>query len=617
MLASQDPECSTAELGKSRLPKLAPRPAVQRQAKRRLGAVVTQFREFEDGEIVPGTRYRVERLIGLGGMGSVYEVEHTELGKRFVLKALLRELARREDLVARLRNEWRALARLEHPNIVSVTDAGTSANGVPFYVMERLEGETLAARLRRAARLFVPDALQIAAAVLDGLSAAHEIGVIHRDVKPPNVFLVRGTLPKLLDFGVAKIADASGVITARGIAIGTPRYMSPEQARGDVLDGRSDIYATGLILFEMIAGRGPFDDTHDANELVLAHITREAPRLSSLTVVAPELDALVASMLEKDSRARPENARDLAVALRQLAGRYAISTTTDAPTPSAPHRGGARPDSASPTRPDGVASRNSTPDAPTRAAVISTREVTVHVATREMLASAGSALERTTPTPFHHAASEPRADTVIDPLTLGGEVTGPGRQEGERTEMLGPVDGTPPNDAPTTRTRVPSADSAHNVTPPPVVPAPPSRPEPVRRRQVVVASAAALGGVLLLVGFGVASRGRHGPGDVASHAATTSAAPRSPEAASAAKPAPLAEPARALETVAAPGSAAPKAPSSPAGPSAQPASGALSAALPASAPLPPEKPRGVAPASPAPEPAAAPPSLRSAGVCRK
>src|SRR6478609_3865918 len=111
---------------------------------RRRGSNLTESREFQDGEAIAGTRYRVLKLIGVGGMGSVYEVEHIELGKRFVLKALLRELSRRDDLVQRLRNEWRALARLQHANIVNVTDAGTSATGVPFYVMERLDGDTLA-----------------------------------------------------------------------------------------------------------------------------------------------------------------------------------------------------------------------------------------------------------------------------------------------------------------------------------------------------------------------------------------------------------------------------------------------------------------------------------------
>ena len=289
---------STRHVALARLPERVRKPSPHAPK------AVSDFREFQDGELVPGTRYRVTRLIGAGGMGRVYEVEHVELGKRFVLKALQRELSRREDLVARLRNEWRALARLEHPNIVNVTDAGTSDNGVPFYVMERLEGETLAAVLHRYRRLLPQPALAIAAGILEGLHAAHQIGVVHRDVKPPNIFLTAPTSVKILDFGIAKIRDAKDVITARGLAVGTPRYMSPEQAQGTAVDARSDIYATGLMLFEMVSGVGPFDDARDHNELLLAHLGRKAPLLSSVSVVAPELDAIVAGMLAKDPRER-------------------------------------------------------------------------------------------------------------------------------------------------------------------------------------------------------------------------------------------------------------------------------------------------------------------------
>ncbi len=141
---------------------------------------------------------------------------------------------------------------------------------------------------------------------------------------------------KLLDFGIAKIVDATGVVTARGLAVGTPRYMSPEQARGERVDGRSDVYASALILFEMIAGVGPFDDVHDANELLLAHLAREAPPLSSLAIgVSPELARILASMLAKDCRQRPANARQAAEQLRSFAHRQRSAPATDAPTAQA------------------------------------------------------------------------------------------------------------------------------------------------------------------------------------------------------------------------------------------------------------------------------------------
>jgi hypothetical protein len=299
-------------------------------------------------------------------MGLVYDVEHLELGKRFVLKGLLSDLAGREDIVARLRNEQRALGRLQHANIVAVTDAGVTSTGIPFFVMERLEGETLGARLRRVRRLPVVEAMKVARGVLEGLSAAHEIGVVHRDIKPQNIFLSPNGRPKILDFGVAKIADAASVITARGVAIGTPRYMSPEQVGGERVDGRSDLYAVGLLLYETIAGVGPFDDARDANEMLLAHLGKPAPRLGDIASgVTRELDALIRSLLAKAPRDRPPTARAAIAALAAVADRYGGGSNLDAPTPLGSYTsttgaiiapGGSQ--SALATRPDGVAARD-------------------------------------------------------------------------------------------------------------------------------------------------------------------------------------------------------------------------------------------------------------------
>lgn len=283
--------------------------------------------EFREGEKVPGTHFRIVARIGQGGMGSVYEVEHVELGKRFVLKALLDKFNQRQDLVQRLRNEWRSLGRLEHPNIVSIFHAG-QVNGTPFYVMERLVGETLAAALQRLGRMDLPRALKVAADVLDGLQAAHEIGIVHRDVKPPNIFLTRHGAVKLLDFGIAKLTDGANNLdlTGLGIAIGTPRYMSPEQAAGERVDGRADLYALGLVLFEMLSGCGPFDGC-ESHEVFLAHLTRNPPRLRSLVGDVPaEVDAFVAWLLAKRAVDRPPSAGQAAAALRTMLHKYASST---------------------------------------------------------------------------------------------------------------------------------------------------------------------------------------------------------------------------------------------------------------------------------------------------
>lgn len=280
---------------------------------------MSNTQHLPEGELIGGTRYRVVRLLGSGGMGSVYEVEHLELGKRFVLKTLLSDLSARADLVQRLRNEWRALGKLEHPNIVRVSDAGVADGSLPYFVMERLKGETLSDRLATRGKLGLEPALKVAIAVLDALSVAHSIGIVHRDVKPPNIFLTTQGNPKLLDFGIAKLTDASTEgITARGVAVGTPRYMSPEQAAGEPVDLRADLYAVGLVLFEMISGTGPYRAS-DANELFLAHLTQPAPLLSTLMpAVPPELDQLVAQMLAKSPDERPSNARQAGDRLRAI-----------------------------------------------------------------------------------------------------------------------------------------------------------------------------------------------------------------------------------------------------------------------------------------------------------
>ena len=455
---------------------------------------MTEAREFQDGEVIAGTRYRVLKLIGVGGMGSVYQVEHVELGKHFVLKALLRQLSGRGDLVQRLRNEWRALARLQHENIVNVTDAGTSGGGVPFYVMERLEGDTLAEVLRRKRRLHVLEAVHIAACVLEALSAAHDIGVIHRDVKPANVFIVNGGGVKLLDFGIAKIADANSVVTARGLAVGTPRYMSPEQARGESVDGRSDVYASALILFEMIAGVGPFDDVRDSNELLLAHLAREVPPLSSLVSgVSPELELILARMLAKDCRRRPAHAREAAELLRGFALRQASAVSTDAPTAranysaqtvaAAPRRESVpSPIHDSITRPEGARRRQLPPDESHTDDALTQRIAHSPETTQVTLSARTGESFSVSSVPSTTFVSPPSFDgsTTLPMSTVSRHAHGfppasdPPLEGRVRTERLGEFPLPPPPAAfepPDTRTHVPLPERTRpaSITPPPVV----------------------------------------------------------------------------------------------------------------------------------------------------
>ena len=288
----------------------------------------TWTREYQDGELVPGTPYKVVCLLGAGGMGSVYIVEHIELGRHYVLKSLLRTLSTRGDLIARMRNEWRSLGALRHPNIVDVINAGATRDGVPYYIMELLNGETVRDRLSRVGRLELAQAVRIAQATLLGLAAAHAISVVHRDVKPANVFLTRDGGVKVLDFGIAQVrVEGAPIITAQGLAIGTPRYMSPEQASGEKADARSDVYAVGLLLYEMLTGEGPFDDLSDITQQMLAHLHRP-PRPLRLWIDLPtELEDIILRALAKDPKERPRSAEYMAAELAPFAGTGGIDAS--------------------------------------------------------------------------------------------------------------------------------------------------------------------------------------------------------------------------------------------------------------------------------------------------
>ena len=226
------------------------------------------------GQIVDG-RYEVTAVIGEGGMGTVYEVRHTTLGRRFALKVLRRDIADAEH-TARFIQEAKAAAAIGHPNIVAVSDFGdleVAAPGdpskrgptVPYFVMEYLTGISLAQLLRAEKTLEPARAAELTLQCASGLAAAHAAGVIHRDLKPDNVFLIRNgdrEFVKLLDFGVAKMAGA-GRLTRAGMVFGTPHYMSPEQAAGQSVDPRADVYALGVILYECLTGKVPFEaDTY-------------------------------------------------------------------------------------------------------------------------------------------------------------------------------------------------------------------------------------------------------------------------------------------------------------------------------------------------------------------
>jgi len=252
-------------------------------------------------------RYRPVRLLGRGGMGAVYEAVHTWTGRRVAVKTLLPHLAGDEGAVERFRREARAGVQGAHPHIIDVLDMGVDDDGAPYLAQELLLGEDLAALLAREGPLPPRRAYEILVPVMAALDAAHRAGVVHRDVKPGNVFLARGSLgavtPKVIDFGIAALSDAAPV-TRTGAPVGTPQYMAPEQARGarDV-DARADVWAAGCLWFEALAGRRPVDgDNYQA--LMAALLTGPAP---SLRAAAPSLPVDLCAAVE--GALQPERAR--------------------------------------------------------------------------------------------------------------------------------------------------------------------------------------------------------------------------------------------------------------------------------------------------------------------
>jgi serine/threonine protein kinase len=288
--------------------------------------------ELHPGERLKGTPYVVLRQLGQGGMGEVYEVEHAQLGRRAALKVLHRNHRDRPDLAARLREEARLLARLRHPNLVEVFDLGVTADGRPYFAMPLLCGRDLRAELTRARALPADAAMALAVQALDGLAAAHAAGLVHRDVKLENLFLEEDGTLKVLDFGVAKIVDGGFGRTDPGVSPGTPRSMAPEQCAGGRVDARTDLYAVGLVLYELCTGQGPFDALlGNDHALRFAHCDRAPvpPSRRSPHPLGPAVDAVILRALAKAPEDRFQTAAEMATALRGL-------LATCRPVPAAP-----------------------------------------------------------------------------------------------------------------------------------------------------------------------------------------------------------------------------------------------------------------------------------------
>ena len=289
-------------------------------------------------------RYRVIELIGEGGMGKVYLAEHVEIGKRVALKVLHPSYSRMPDLVERFRREARAASKIGHPNIVDVTDSGTTADGSVYFVMEFLEGVELGSVIEREGALDVARALKITGQICRALSAAHREGIIHRDLKPENIFLITrdGTadVVKVLDFGIAKTTEAEAArerrLTSPGMAMGTPEYMSPEQAAGRPADARCDVYALGAIMYEMVTGIPPYSGDNFMEILTKKATQDPVPPHVVRSELASPISELVMASMARSPGDRPQTMEALEYELNKcLAGRgvavaQILGMTTDA-----------------------------------------------------------------------------------------------------------------------------------------------------------------------------------------------------------------------------------------------------------------------------------------------
>ncbi|WP_437338992.1 serine/threonine-protein kinase [Sorangium sp. So ce394] len=270
------------------------------------------------GTTVAGA-YRIVRLLGEGGMGRVYETHHTRIpGKRFALKTLHPELAQQPTILARFQREAEAAASVRNPHIVEIFDVNRLSDGRPCIIAEYLDGQGLGELLAASGgRLPVGTAVRIAREVCDGIAAAHAAGVVHRDIKPENIFLTGDPAcptVKVLDFGISKTSAPSG-LTRTGMILGTPAYMAPEQAKGDEIDARADIYAIGAVLYHALTGQRPFERS-DPTAMLLAVMTEEPPAPRTVNPdIPPDLELIVQRAMAKEKEGRYASMGELASAL--------------------------------------------------------------------------------------------------------------------------------------------------------------------------------------------------------------------------------------------------------------------------------------------------------------
>jgi len=282
--------------------------------------------EDDEPPLAPGTvlaeRYRIHDLVGRGGMGAVYRAEHLALGNTVAVKVLRPSHGAQADIVRRFQREAVAASQIRHPGIVEVTDFGRTPDGRFYLAMELVEGETLGRRLARLGPLPPVEAMALVRELARALGAAHARGIYHRDIKPENVLLARDGSAKLADFGIARLAEGprDARETAAGLIFGTPHYMSPEQAAGQRQDGRSDVYALGVLLFELLTGAPPYLGA-SATHVLAAHLLSPVPHLpaqGSHGPIPPALADLVARMMAKTAAERPGSMAEVEASLEAV-----------------------------------------------------------------------------------------------------------------------------------------------------------------------------------------------------------------------------------------------------------------------------------------------------------
>src|SRR5215475_6356326 len=269
-------------------------------------------------------KYYLESKIGVGGMGTVYRASRLLIGDCAAVKVLHPDQMSDPQAVERFHREAQTAARLKHPNVVAVYDFGISSEGLNYQVMELAEGESLRSLVERQGTLAETAAAEIIRQVCAALDEAHRQGIVHRDIKPENILvqtIPSGLHVKVLDFGIAALRDVkAGRLTRTGAVVGTPHYMSPEQCLGEELDGRSDIYSLGVVLFEMLTGVVPFDSP-TTTAIVIKHVNDPPPQPRILNPkISPAVESVVLRALEKRRDARPQTAGEMARELIAAAG---------------------------------------------------------------------------------------------------------------------------------------------------------------------------------------------------------------------------------------------------------------------------------------------------------